>query len=90
VQLCRAVGGRNERNGIPDEQVELAVAVHVGGPDASRARGAGQILLAEEFSILDRPARFDEPFERGQVGRLALSLDPVEGTSAKKALELPR
>src|SRR5205823_5119396 len=59
--------------GITHEQVEFAIAVHVRDPDARRGRGAGEFLFAEELPILDGAARFDQPFERAELRRLAFA-----------------
>src|SRR5439155_8102597 len=68
-----AVRRSNEGNRIPNEQVQLAIPVHVRNPDARRGGGAGEFLFAERLPVLDGAARFDQPFERAQFGRLALA-----------------
>src|SRR5207248_306459 len=63
----------NERDRVPNDEVELAVAVDVSNPDPSRMRGAGEVALAEGRSVLNLFARLDQRLEGFQLRHLALA-----------------
>src|SRR5205823_544076 len=62
----------NEGDAVPDEEVELAVTVHVSDPDPGRMGGALEVLLAEDLAVLDLGPRLDQRPERQEVRHLAL------------------
>src|SRR5262249_977061 len=65
--VAEAVGRRDERDGVADDQVELAVAVDVGHPDPGRVRRALDVTLAQHpagASSRVGGRRLDERLER--------------------------
>src|SRR5262249_7358714 len=74
-RLTDALGRRNKGHAVPDEKVELTVAVDVIDPDASGVRGAGQVLFAE-----DLPVAGSGPWPDQWPGRRQVRPLPLAGT----------
>src|SRR5262245_1159717 len=81
----------DQRDAVPDDQVELAVAVDVRDPDARGVRRPLQVRLPQHLAVLDRGGRLDQRPERFQHRRLALAgdvLGPVDAAVGGPADEV--
>src|SRR5262249_57387052 len=91
LHAANALHRGNERDAVPDEEVELAVAIHVSDPDPGRTRGASEVALAEGLAMLDRRPRLDQRSKWLEVRYLALAglvLCPVDAAVAAPAHQI--
>src|SRR2546430_204085 len=73
LRVANAFHRGNKGDAVPDEEVEFAVAIDVGDPDARRMRRTGQVALAEQLAVLDRFPRLDQRSKWLKVRHLALA-----------------
>src|SRR5262245_34274250 len=58
--VAQALGRRRQGDAIPDDEVELAVAIDVSDPDPRCMRRTREVALAKELAGLDRVPRLDQ------------------------------